>query len=160
MSFKFRPVPLAVAYGRTDSVKNSGGVLINCYAERAPEDAKNPVTLVGAPGQFPFATLDIAPNIGPVCDAIVVNERPYFVTTKGLYKITNAAGTVRKLGALTVNAQAMMASKSRRTRTRWRHRRRWTSLPAAIFSPLPPSPLWTVISCLSALLPASSSTRS
>lgn len=110
MGFKFRPVPLAVAYGRTDSVKNSGGVLINAYAERAPQDAKNPVTIVGAPGQFPLATLDTAPNIGPVADAIVVNEKPYFVTTKGLYKITDAAGTVRKLGALSVNAAAQMAT--------------------------------------------------
>lgn len=110
MGFKFRPVPLAIAYGRTDSVKNSGGVLINAYAERAPDDAKNPVTIVGAPGQFALATLDIAPNIGPVADALVLNERPYFVTTKGLYKITDAAGTVRKLGALSVNAAAQMAS--------------------------------------------------
>ena len=110
MGFKFRPVPLAIAYGRTDSVKNSGGVLINAYAERAPDDAKNHVTIVGAPGQFALATLDIAPNIGPVADALVLNERPYFVTTKGLYKITDAAGTVRKLGALSVNAAAQMAT--------------------------------------------------
>jgi hypothetical protein len=110
MTFKFRPVPLAIAYGRTDSVKNSGGVLINCYSERAPEDAKNPVTLVGAPGQLQLAVLDVAPNVGPVGDGIVVNERPYFVTTKGLYKITNVGGTVRKLGALVVNAFAQMAT--------------------------------------------------
>lgn len=110
MGYRFRPVPLAIAYGRTNSVKNSGGVLINCYSEKAPEDAKNPVTLIGAPGQLQLAALDVAPNLGPVADAIVVNEKPYFVTTRGLYKIVNAAGTVRKLGALTVNAAAMMAT--------------------------------------------------
>lgn len=110
MDFKFRPVPLAVGYGRTDSVKNSGGVIWNGYAERAPEDAKNPVTIVGAPGQLQLATLDVAPNLGPVAHGLMVNERPYFVTTKGLYKITNAAGTVRKLGALSVNANARMAT--------------------------------------------------
>ena len=110
MGFNFRPVPLAVAYGQTDSVKNSGGTLVNCYAERAPEDAKNPVTLVGSPGQFPFATLDVAPNLGPVADGIIVRERPYFVTAFGLYKIINAGGTVRKLGSLGVNAAARMAS--------------------------------------------------
>lgn len=110
MEYKFRPVPLAIAFGRTDSVKNSGGVIWNGYAERAPDDAKNPVTIVGSPGQLALAVLDIAPNVGPVADGVVVNEKPYFVTTKGLYKITNAAGTVRKLGALAVNANARMAS--------------------------------------------------
>lgn len=108
--FKFRPVPLAIGYGRTDSVKNSGGVIWNGYAERAPDDAKNPVTLVGSPGQLQLAALDVAPNLGPVACGVMVNERPYFVTTKGLYKITNAGGTVRKLGALSVNANARMAT--------------------------------------------------
>lgn len=115
MGFNFRPVPLAVAFGRTDSVKNSGGVIWNGYAERAPEDAKNPVTIVGSPGQVLFANFEEESEGGPpppqpVADAIVVNERPYFVTTTGLYKITNAGGTVRRLGDIDVNANAQMAT--------------------------------------------------
>lgn len=98
-----RPILLAVSYGHTESVKNSGGELWNFYAEAAPEDAKARVTIVGHPGAVTFCTLGSTP--GHALDAVVVNDKLYVWTTTGLYKVY-ADGTSRKLGTATLQAPA------------------------------------------------------
>lgn len=103
---KPRPIAMAVSYGATDSVKNSGGVLINMYAEKAPQDAKNPVTLIGSPGQVAFATCGAS---GTVCHAIEHGQYVYVTTTAGLFRVTNA-GVVTQLATFTVLPLARMAT--------------------------------------------------
>jgi len=103
---KPRPTPLAISYGRVDSVKNSGGVLWNIFAERAPDDAKTPVSLIGSPGQVAFATCGAT---GTVCDAVLIHTTLYVATTTGLFSITSA-GVVTSLGAITVLPLARMAA--------------------------------------------------
>lgn len=98
-----RPIALAVSYGHTESVKNSGGELWNFFAEQAPENAKSPVTLFGHPGAAVFATLASTP--GNILDGVVVNDKLYLWTTTGLYKVYSD-GTSRKLGTSTLQAPA------------------------------------------------------
>lgn len=100
-----RPIVLAISYGKTDSVKNSGGELWNWYAEAAPEDAKTPVTLFGSPGAVLFSDIEPEGTPGDALDGVVVNDQLYVWTTTGLIKVY-ADGTYRRLGNATLTAPA------------------------------------------------------
>ena len=49
-------LPLPIAYGKANAVRNSGGFLVNLEAEAVPDgaDARSPVTLRGSPGLKTF----------------------------------------------------------------------------------------------------------
>lgn len=99
------PYPMPIAYGHTDAVKNSGGYLINMEAEKAPDDARTPVTLNGSPG------LDLFNNTGvdPVLEEIEVGGAGYAVTKGGIYRIF-ADGGYFKMGTVVLEPQCSIAT--------------------------------------------------
>jgi len=88
---KLQPFPLPISYGQTDAVKNSGGYLINMEAEKAPDDAKTPVTLLGSPGLKLFCDT----GIDPVLSKIEINNADYAVTKTAVYRIFPDGGFYR-----------------------------------------------------------------
>lgn len=99
------PFPLAISYGKTEAVKNSGGYLVNMLAKAAPQDAKTPVTLVGAPGLKEFADLGNA----PIINMLEINGRLYAVTFDSLYRVYPDGGMYR-LGELTLRPTCSLAT--------------------------------------------------
>src|SRR5690554_2267763 len=97
--------PLAISYGKTDAVKNSGGYLTNMMAEAAPQDAKTPVTLIGSPGLREFANTGDA----PVINGLEINGRMYVVTFDSLYRVYPDGGFFR-LGELTLRPACSLAT--------------------------------------------------
>lgn len=72
--------------------------LINCFLEKSPVGAKNPVALIGSYGIANFAT----PGNGPMRGGLVVKNTAYVVSGNALYRVdaTNASallGTVPNL---------------------------------------------------------------
>lgn len=102
---KLQPFPMPVAYGLTDAVKNSGGYLINMEAEKAPQDAKTPVTLLGSPGLKLFADT----GTDPVLQKIEINNADYAVTKGGIYRIFPDGGEF-KLGIFVLDPLCSIAS--------------------------------------------------
>jgi hypothetical protein len=98
-------IALPVSYGATRSVKNSGGVLVNAFAEQAPEDAKSPITLFGMPGLEKL--LEIPGE--RVRHGIVVNDSLYVWTNLGLHKVYSD-GTSKKLGDASLSYPIRTAS--------------------------------------------------
>lgn len=97
------PWPLAVSYGLTDSVRNSGGFLTNLFAEKAPADAIDAVALVGTPGLKVFSAL----GVNPLVDMIDINGACYAVTTNGFYRLFPGGGSF-KLGNVVLRSSGMM----------------------------------------------------
>jgi hypothetical protein len=69
--------------------------IINCYLEKAPLNASNPIALVGAYGIEDFAT----PGTGPLRGGKTINGVPYVVSGAALYRI-NQNGSSTLLGSI------------------------------------------------------------
>lgn len=69
--------------------------LVNCYLEKSPVGAKNPVALIGSYGIDNFAT----PGNGLLRGGLVVKNLAYVVSGTGLYRISSG-GTATLLGTV------------------------------------------------------------
>lgn len=69
--------------------------IVNCYLEKTPLNASNPIALVGAYGIDEFATV----GTGPLRGGRVVNGVPYVVSGTSLYRV-EVDGAATELGAV------------------------------------------------------------
>lgn len=84
-------IPFATNYAVSQSLPVQSQQLINCFAEREPEDAKSQVAIFQSPGITNFATL----GTGPIRAAQVMGGVAYFVSGGTLYSVDkNGNGTV------------------------------------------------------------------
>lgn len=102
---RLSPASLPIAYGQTDAVKNSGGYLINMEAEKAPDDAKTPVTLIGSPGLQAFTNV----GVDPVMQLIEINRAAYIITKTSIYRLFSDGGTFR-MGAVSLDPACSVAT--------------------------------------------------
>lgn len=95
-------LPLPIAYGKANAVRNSGGFLVNLEAEAVPDgaDARSPVTLRGSPGLKTFC------NTGdfPIVDGLEINGAVYVATKNAIYRIFPDGGSF-KLGTVSLLAR-------------------------------------------------------
>lgn len=98
-------IPFALHSSELVTKGQSSERAVNCYAERAPEDAKTPLTLLGTPGLKLFGTI----GTGPIRAMYVMGGVGYIVSGTELYSI-NSSGTGTLIGALTVASDYQMAS--------------------------------------------------
>lgn len=94
-------VPLAVNFGIARPGIETGGLLVNLYAQDAAKGAKGPVVLIGAPGTRPFAQLRYLNDVLAATDDTNVNamlfafDRIVVVTDHAVYFVEEN-GTVSR----------------------------------------------------------------
>ncbi len=97
-------IPFALHSSELTTRVQSSERAVNCYAERAPEDAKTPLTMLGTPGLKLFGTL----GTGPIRALHEMGGVGYAVSGTDLYSIDSAgAGTL--IGALSGASDYQMA---------------------------------------------------
>lgn len=84
-------VPFATNSYVSESLPISAQQMMNCYAEKEPQDAKSPIAILGAPGLTNFASV----GTGPIRNMHVVGGVLYALSGGTLYSVdANGNGTV------------------------------------------------------------------
>lgn len=86
-------IPFATQSYKSQSLPISAQRVVNCYAEREPQDAKTPVAVIELPGLINFATC----GSGPIRGMRVMGGLLYVVSGGTLYSVTSA-GVATSLG--------------------------------------------------------------
>lgn len=86
-------VKLATSHGKGRSFVGGGSEVINAYAQKAADGAKEPAWMIGCPGSAVFATFDTATEA--VIQTIAAFDRIMAFTTGGIYMVDETGGTTR-----------------------------------------------------------------
>ena len=97
-------IPFAVQSYQHESLPLSAQRVVNCYAERQPNDAKTPVALLFWPGLKAFST----PGAGPIRALIEMNDELYTVSGPRLYKV-DASGVETDLGLVGTTSTGLVS---------------------------------------------------
>lgn len=93
------PLPAASAVAR--SLPLTRQRVVNCFAQKAPQDARTPYALYGTPGQLGFAVGVLPSPIRAMHTG--GNGTPYVIAGDGLYTLSST-GTVAFLGSVAIVA--------------------------------------------------------
>ncbi len=91
-------IPFARHSYQARSKNLSGQRLVNLYAEKAPDDAKVPISLIGTPGLKPFVTV----GNGPLRGLHVAGSYLYAVSGSEVYRV-DSTGDALKLGNISAS---------------------------------------------------------